>query len=109
MRILASAILLTFVAYANAAAPNQQASTAERTYLQRCVNCHARDGSGNNAQGKKLKVRDLRSPEVQKMSDADLLNIIAKGKGQMPGYEKQMDAAARQEMLQYIRQMAPKN
>jgi hypothetical protein len=53
--------------------------------------CHGQDGSGDTAMGKKLKVRDLRSAEVQSQTDAQLTDIITKGKPPMPGHEKQSD------------------
>ncbi len=43
-----------------------------------CVACHAKDGSGTPA-GKKVGVLDLRSPEVQSLSDQELFDGIAYG------------------------------
>jgi hypothetical protein len=34
----------------------------------------------NTPKGKELKMKDLRSPEVQKMTDAEMYKVIAKGK-----------------------------
>src|ERR1700689_2819132 len=65
----------------------------EALYKQKGTPCHAAGGSGNNVMGKKLNIGDLRSPEVQKMSDAELTEIIAKGKDKMPSYEKTLKAA----------------
>lgn len=78
------------------------------TYKTKCAICHAADGSGNNAYGKKNNLRDLRSPEVQKQSDGDLEAIIGKGKGKMPGYSKQLSAAQIDGLVEYIRDMAKK-
>lgn len=41
-------------------------------YKSRCAMCHGADGSGKTAVGQKRKMRDLRSAEVQKQSDAVL-------------------------------------
>jgi mono/diheme cytochrome c family protein len=46
----------------------------------RCSKCHAIDGSGKTAAGKRLEVPDLRSPNMQRLSDAELFEIIAHGK-----------------------------
>jgi mono/diheme cytochrome c family protein len=81
---------------------------AGATYKQKCTPCHAADGSGNNVMGKKLNIRDLRSPEVQKMSDAELTEIIAKGKDKMPSYEKTLNAADIAGLVGYIRSIAAK-
>lgn len=81
------------------------ASEAESTYKAKCVMCHAADGSGNTAMGKKLKLRDLRSPEVQKQSDAQITEIIAKGKSPMQAYEKQLDKDKIRALVAYVRQL----
>jgi mono/diheme cytochrome c family protein len=80
----------------------------EAIYKAKCTPCHAADGSGNNVMGKKLNIRDLRSPEVQKMSDADLTGIISKGKDKMPAYEKTLKPADIAGLVGYIRSIAAK-
>src|SRR5688572_8435509 len=52
----------------------------EALWKSKCATCHGVGGIGDTPMGKKLKLRDLRSPEVQKMSDRDLYDLIAKGK-----------------------------
>jgi mono/diheme cytochrome c family protein len=49
-------------------------------FKARCSKCHAIDGSGKTAAGKKLEVPDLRSPKVQRLTDAELVETIAHGK-----------------------------
>jgi mono/diheme cytochrome c family protein len=80
----------------------------EAIYKAKCTPCHAADGSGNNVMGKKLNIRDLRSAEVQKMSDAELTEIIAKGKDKMPAYEKTLKPADIAGLVGYIRSIAGK-
>lgn len=77
-------------------------------YAAKCAGCHAKDGSGNTTPGKSLKVRDLRSSEVQAQSTDQLTNIIAKGKGKMPGYEKSLGADKCKQLETYIRQLGGK-
>jgi cytochrome c6 len=55
-------------------------------YKAKCVGCHAADGTGS-AMGKKLGAKALNSPEVQKLSDADIEKAISAGKGKMPGFK----------------------
>jgi mono/diheme cytochrome c family protein len=74
----------------------------------KCASCHALDGSGNTATGKKLKVRDFRSPDVQKMTDAQMESVIGKGKGKMPGYEKSLGADQVKKLVAYSRELAKK-
>lgn len=80
----------------------------EATYKAKCAACHAADGSGKTVQGKQLKVRDVRSPEVQKMSDEKMLEVILKGKGKMPAYEQMLGKKMCGEMVTYMRDLAKK-
>jgi len=78
---------------------------AAATYKAKCASCHGADGSGNTAPGKSLKVRDLRSADIKNMSDDALYNVIAKGKGKMPAYEKTLGADQCKALVAYIRQL----
>lgn len=84
-------------------AANTSAGDGGETYKAKCVACHGADGSGNTATGKALKVRSLASAEVQGQTDAQLLAIITKGKGKMPGYEKPLGADKCKELVAYVR------
>lgn len=77
------------------------------TYAANCANCHGLDGRGNTVLGRALKLRDLRSPEVQRLSEVDLLAIISKGadRGRMPGFEKKLGAGAVRELADYVREI----
>src|SRR5690348_1266181 len=64
------------------------AASGADTYKAKCAACHGPDGSGNTPMGQRMKIRDLRSPDVQKQTDADLSAVIANGKPPMPAYGK---------------------
>lgn len=85
---------------------------AKALYIQKCSSCHASDGSGNTTKGKEMKLKDLRSPEVQKLTDAKLYEITAngvkKGAHKMEGYEKTLGKEKVQMLVAYMRQMAKK-
>ena len=86
-----------------AAAPAPQKS-AEDVYLDKCAVCHAKDGSGNTAKGRKVKAKDLRSAEVQKMSDKDLTDAIASGKGKdMDGFKDELGMPMVNDLEKYVR------
>ena len=55
------------------------AQDSEAQYIQRCANCHAKDGSGHTNLTSRLAVPDFRSKRIVEMSDADLFNSIANG------------------------------
>ena len=86
--------------------PARSQSSGEKVYKSRCAICHAVDGSGNTPTGKRMHLRDLRSPEVQKQTDAQLIEIITKGKKDMPAYEKALKEAQIKELVAYIRETA---
>jgi mono/diheme cytochrome c family protein len=87
------------------AAPQEK--DAKQVYLDKCSVCHGPDGKGQTAKGKKLKVKDVASPEIRKMSDADLLNIVLKGKGQdMDAFEKELGADTCKKLVAYYRSLA---
>jgi cytochrome c6 len=84
------------------------ADDAAGTYKAKCAACHGPDGKGETAMGKKFGLKDLASPDVQKMSDADLTTMIADGKEKMPSYKKSLKPEQIKDMVGYIRSLAKK-
>ncbi|HXD34068.1 MAG TPA: c-type cytochrome [Pyrinomonadaceae bacterium] len=107
--LLAGAVLVTTLvsgmpqpSFASSAPAPQK--SAEDVYLDKCAVCHAKDGSGNTAKGRKVKAKDLRSAEVQKMSDKELTDAIATGKGKdMDGFKDELGMPMVQELEKYVR------
>ncbi len=83
-------------------------SAAEALYKTKCAACHAADGSGNTAAGKKLNVHDFRTPEVMKESDADLLGTMVEGKKKMPSYKGKLTADQLKSLVAYVRELGKK-
>jgi mono/diheme cytochrome c family protein len=81
---------------------------AAALYKTKCGACHAADGSGNTAAGKKLEVKDFRTPEVMKESDAELLAIIVDGKKKMPSYKGKLSADQLKSLVAYVRELGKK-
>jgi len=77
------------------------------TYAANCANCHGADGSGNTPLGRVLKLRDLRSPDVQRLSGDELLAILNKGtdRGRMPAFQKKLGSDAVRELAAYVRKI----
>jgi mono/diheme cytochrome c family protein len=61
------------------------AKAGKAVYDTSCKSCHGPDGTPNPAVAKMMKaeMKDLKSPEVQSLSDADIATIVTKGKGKM--------------------------
>jgi cytochrome c6 len=79
---------------------------AAKSFKTNCALCHAPDGSGSSPTGKALKAKDLRSPEVQQQSDADLTLVISKGKGKMPAFGAKLKPDEIKGMVAYVRELA---
>jgi len=107
--MLAAATIITGLLFsAQPQVISAAAEDAATLFKTKCAVCHGLDGSGGTAQGKALKVRDLRSAEVQKQTDAQLADIITKGKKQMPALGKNFTQDQVKQLVAYIRGMAKK-
>ena len=99
--------LFAFGAAALAATSIQAASVAagKAAYDKSCKGCHGADGMANPAIAKMMKVeiKDLKSPDVQGMSDAELEKVITEGKGKMKPVSSAASSAA--DIVAYIRTM----
>jgi mono/diheme cytochrome c family protein len=100
IKLLAVAVTLAVVLMAASLATAQNEPA---TYKAKCAGCHGVDGKGNTGPGKALGVHDFTSDEVTKMSDGDLIAIIAKGKNKMPAYGKSLKDADIKELVAFIR------
>lgn len=77
--------------------------TPAALYKAKCAVCHGADGKGATPMGQKLGAKDFHSPEVAKMSDAELLDITKKGKDKMPSYDKKLTDDQIKSLIKYIR------
>lgn len=98
-----SLVLLTVLALILAFPAMAAGPDGAAIYKTKCATCHGADGSGQTPAGKAMKVRDLRSNEVQQQTDVQLTDIIAGGKGKMQGYGKTLSSAEIQALIAHIR------
>lgn len=81
-------------------------------YKAKCAACHGADGKGETTMGKANKLRDLGSPDVQKLSDEELSGIInigvTNGKSKMPAYGKSLKPEQVKDLVAFIRSLAKK-
>ena len=99
-------IILTTVALAGLSAAvgfAADAKAGQEVYNKSCKSCHGADGTANPAIGKMMKVdmKDLKSAEVQAMSDDDIKKVIAGGKGKMRPVQA-VSGAASSDVSAYI-------
>src|SRR5215475_15494837 len=81
MLVLLAALAAVFVVPSSLCAQSE----SQALYKSKCAACHGADGTGS-PMGKKMGAHDFTSADVQKMSDADLADIIANGKNKMPKF-----------------------
>ena len=72
-------------------------------FKSKCAMCHGPDGSASTGMGKSMGLKPLSSPEVQKMSDADLTTLITNGKGKMPAYKGKLTDAEISSVATYVK------
>ena len=97
-RILVIALIL----FSSAVLASAQ-SGGKSIFASKCALCHGPDGRGNTSIGKSLKIADLHSDVVQKMSDADLKTVISNGKNKMPPFKGKLTDAQINDVISYIR------
>jgi mono/diheme cytochrome c family protein len=96
------AVILCCVALPSAM---QAQSDPAKIYKTNCVPCHSADGSGDTAAGKAFHAKDLRSDEVQKLTDAELAELITKGKGKMPAFGAKIKPDDIKKLVAYLREL----
>ena len=104
MRILIMTLALIGTSAVTVFAADAKAGQA--VYDKSCKSCHGSDGAPNAAIAKMMKVemKDLKSAEVQGMSDDDLKKVISDGKGKMKPI-KTVTGADADNVVAYIRSL----
>lgn len=89
-----------------AAMAQGDAAKGEKLYATKCKSCHGPKGEGNPAIAKGLKVtfRDLKSAEVQKLSDAELKKLAMGGHGAKKPL-KSVTPAELDDVIAFVRKM----
>ena len=80
----------------------------QSTFEVHCATCHAPNGSGDSVVGKSMKIPDLRSPAVQSQPDTQLADVIANGKGLMPGFKSSLSKDEIDALVKHVHQLAGK-
>lgn len=81
------------------------AQDAAATYKAKCALCHGPDGKGTPT-GQKMGTRDFASPDVKGETDAQLTDVITKGKGKMPAYGGKLKDTEIKDLVAYVRSLA---
>lgn len=97
--VLVGATLVCFMA-----ARTSLAQSADDLYNKKCAVCHAKDGSGNTAKGKKAHVKDVH--QNMKDSEAAMIKVVTDGKGDdMDAYKGEFTADQIKALVEYYRSL----
>jgi cytochrome c6 len=81
------------------AADAADAAPAE-LFQKRCAVCHGKDGKGATTMGQKLGIKDL---TVTKLSEPEIANVVANGKGKMTGFKGKLSDADIQSVAKWVK------
>ena len=98
-------VLLLATTFGAGSAPNQASDTAQTIFRQNCSKCHGEDGRGDTDAGKNLKVKNLRSAAVQRLSNKELASVIKGGKSNMPPFKYVMSDDEIKALVAYVRSL----
>jgi cytochrome c6 len=84
-------------------------SVGETLFKTKCAVCHGADGKGETPMAKKLGVRNLGSADVQGQSDAQITDIVTKGKNKMPAFDGKLTKEQIGQLVAYIRELGKKH
>jgi mono/diheme cytochrome c family protein len=72
-----------------------------------CALCHGQDGTGTGPIGDHFapKPADLRSDEVQGLSEAEIFMVITQGQGVMPSLAENLEPAERWDVVNHVRSL----
>ena len=101
------AVLIGLLALGSGVSPGQ--SAGETLFKTKCAVCHGPDGKGEVPMAKKLGVRNLGSAEVQSQSDAQIADIVTKGKNKMPAFDGKLTQEQIGQLVAYIRELGKKH
>jgi mono/diheme cytochrome c family protein len=81
------------------------AAGGKEAYQKLCQSCHGADGAGNPQMAQRLKVSipPVTGAALAQKDEAEMLRIIAEGKGKTPGYAQRLSAAEQQQVLEYMK------
>jgi len=83
-------------------------SAGKENYKTNCTPCHGDNGDADTPAGKKYAVPSFRNSDAFKKTDAQLLDFIKAGKGDMPAWSDILSDDEVKDVIAYIRTL-PKN
>jgi cytochrome c6 len=79
------------------------AADGAATFKAKCAMCHGPNGDASTGMAKSMGLKPLSSPDVQKMSAADLTGVVTNGKGKMPAYKGKLSDEEISAVVSYVK------
>ncbi len=104
-RLLCLALVLGVVLMISV--PKAHADDTADLFKSKCQMCHGPDGKGTTV-GLNMGAHDWHSADVQKMTDAQIIDVITKGKGKMKGFGDKLTADQIKALAAYVKALGKK-
>ena len=78
-------------------------SSAQALYKEKCMNCHGPSGLADGVVGKLMKVKPISDPEVKKLTEAEMIQMVRTGAGKMQPYKGELTDAQIKATVDYLR------
>ncbi len=78
-------------------------SSGEATYKAKCQMCHGAKGAADTPAAKMMKVVPLASPEMKKLTEAEMIKATTDGKAKMPAFKGKLTDAQIKDAVVYFR------
>jgi len=80
-------------------------SAGEATFKAKCQMCHGANGAADTPTAKMMKVAPVSSPEMKKLSEADMIASTTNGKGKMPAFKGKLTDEQIKDVVSYFRSL----
>jgi mono/diheme cytochrome c family protein len=77
-------------------------------YSQMCARCHGLDGHGDPLLKTQMQIRDFSDPEVRRVQNQEMEQVIMAGRKQMPGFGAMLSLPKIQTLTGYVRRLGAK-
>lgn len=78
-------------------------SSSRTLYRQHCAECHGANGKSQTPRGRETEADDITSADVKGDSIEKISRLISNGKGEMPGFKRQLKPAQIASIARYIK------
>jgi mono/diheme cytochrome c family protein len=73
------------------------------TYKAKCQMCHGASGLADSGAGKAMHVKPITDPEVQKQSEAQMIEAVTNGSGKMQAFKGKLTETEIKDAVSYFR------